>query len=280
MRWLFLFVLSLNLAYIAWQMNLPAGASYSSVPPLKNVAPIVLLAELEQQKATLAVKSPADSGDNDVAVQKDVAVVSQHELSGEQAVLLQATNEDGGRAHKEAIPDEFAPDNAVPDKVIPVPVRKDSCFTLGPFRDADQVQALTTELKPFVISTDARQLEEKDLPLYWVNIKPAKNRKAAIATGKRLKKKKIKDFYIIRDGEDINGISLGYYRNKDGASGLVKKVKKLGFDVVLDTVVKTYFVYWLDYRLAPDAHLPESVIDKYIKADKKNTTTRLPLQCK
>ncbi len=51
MRWLFLIVLFLNLAYIVWQTTRPVTQSYEDVRPLKNVRPIVLLSELKQQSS-------------------------------------------------------------------------------------------------------------------------------------------------------------------------------------------------------------------------------------
>ena len=50
MRWLFLFVLSLNLVYFAWQSSQTSSVDYADVPALKNVASIVLLSELKPQE--------------------------------------------------------------------------------------------------------------------------------------------------------------------------------------------------------------------------------------
>ena len=49
MRWLFLFVLSLNLAYIVWQTSVSSERPNIHVQSLKNVPPIVLLRELKPQ---------------------------------------------------------------------------------------------------------------------------------------------------------------------------------------------------------------------------------------
>jgi hypothetical protein len=126
---------------------------------------------------------------------------------------------------------------------------------------------------------DFRGREEKEPPLYWVYIKPEKNRATAIATGKRLKANKINDYFIIREGTKINGVSLGYFRNKKGATSLATRVEKLGFDVVLEPVFKTYTVYWLDYQLADGVKVPDSIFDKYIKAAKKDRIKRLHRDC-
>jgi len=298
MRWLFLFVLSVNLAYIAWQVNISSDASYSSVPPLKDVAPIVLLSEAAQQaEPELALLSessqdPSESTPGNVSVVDAVPpgeeagdeARSTHQLIAEQSVVEKSVAEtektaSPEQAEKSVAQDQVSVQAREMENAKSTQVKEDVCYTLGPFRDLEQLRALTRELKSYVVSDGFRGSEEKGSPLYWVKIEPEKNRKMAIATGERLKKKKIKDFYIIREGESINGISLGYYRNKQGAQGLVEKVKKLGFNVVLETVYKAYTVYWLDYRLSAGVDVPESIISKHIKATKQDNIARLPRQC-
>jgi len=158
-------------------------------------------------------------------------------------------------------------------------IQKASCFTMGPFRDLDKLRSLTREIKPYVVSTDFRGREEREQSLYWVYIQPEKNRKKAIETGKRLKAKKIKDFYVIREGEKIHGVSLGRFRNKNSAYGLAKKVKKLGFDVVVEPVLKTYTVYWLDYQLADGVSIPEVLFGQYTQPTKRGKVSRLSRSC-
>ena len=153
------------------------------------------------------------------------------------------------------------------------------CYTLGPFRDLDNLRGLTREIKSYVVKADFRGREEKEQTLYWVYVKPEKTRKKAIETGKRLKARKIKDFYVIRDGEKENGLSLGHFRNKEGAYGLAKKVQILGFDVIVEPVFRSYTIYWLDYQLSSGVSIPESIFEKYIKSAKKNKISRLSRDC-
>ena len=154
-----------------------------------------------------------------------------------------------------------------------------SCFTMGPFRNLARLRSLTRDIKSYVVEADFRGGEEKELNLYWVYVKPEKNRAQAIKTGKQLKAKKIKDFYVIRDGEKINGLSLGYFRNKNSAYRLAKKVRGLGFDVTVEPVFRTHIVYWLDYRLAAGVTIPESVFEPYTRLTKKEKVSRQPRDC-
>ena len=72
MRWLFLIVLFLNLAYIAWQTTRPVTQSYANVQPLKNVQPIVLLSELKQQAQVIATAQIPSQQNNDADMQQEV----------------------------------------------------------------------------------------------------------------------------------------------------------------------------------------------------------------
>ena len=285
MRWLFLLVLCLNLAYIAWEMN-KSSDSYVDVAPLKNVPPIVLLSELKQQPAQptsqSAEKAPLIQGGKAVA---DSAEKVSDETAAAKAVAVAKEKS----VEQERLPVESSKKTDLVD-VLPVGqgqkvtdqqavAQAESCYTLGPFRDLDNLRGLTREIKSHVVKADFRGREEKEQTLYWVYIKPEKTRNKAIEMGKRLKAKKIKDFYVIRDGEKENGLSLGHFRNKDGAYGLAKKVQKLGFDVVVEPVFKTYTVYWLDYQLSAGANIPESVFEKYINTAKKDKVSRLRRDC-
>ena len=306
MRWLFLFVLSLNLAYFGWQSSQVSSTDYDDVPALRNVEPIVLLSELKQQEDSVKVEQLAESPVGDVPVKQldvqqvvepfqqvdEIAAESEDEPEDEKALAVApktvAVLEES--AAEEMLPLKSAP--AVPAPVEPVPVepkliekgpiehesmevaQQASCYTMGPFRNLGKLRALIREIKSYVVSADFRGREEKEQTLYWVYVHPEKTRKKAVETGRRLKAKKIKDFYVIREGDKIHGLSLGHFRSKSGAYGLAKKVKKLGFAVSVEPIFKSYTVYWLDYQLAEGVSIPESSLDLYIKKGKINRLSR------
>ena len=300
MRWLFLFVFSLNLVYVGWEMSQTSSENYTDVPALKNVQPIVLLSELKQQRAALAKADQEESKTGSVIADNapmEEAVNNNNESEPVSSMQVAAAPQEAKTEKPEVKPEmvpEVVPETtkqpvvetvakaeqAAPADVTPVKTASSaSCFTLGPFRDLDKLRGLTREIKSYVVAADFRGREEKEQTLYWVYIQPEKSRAKAIETGRRLKAKKIKDFYVIRDGEKINGLSLGRFRNKKGAYGLAKKVKNLGFDVLVEPVFKTYTIYWLDYQLASGVDIPESIFEKHIKSAKKGKVSRLSRDC-
>jgi len=304
MRWLFLFVLSLNLAYFAWQSTRAPADSYTGVEPLKNVPPIILLSEVntsydevEADSASRVASAAADmSAEGERPLEKPAVAETSRRQSKEvsSAMKANATVQAPVDTASQPVMAKSRPEKAVQEQSSPVaekvPVQSSApasaqlqpgerCFTLGPFRDLDKLRSFTREIKSYVTEADFRGKEEKEPAIYWVYLIPEKSRKEAIATGKRLKSEKIKDFYIIRDGAKVNGISLGHFRNKTGAYGLAKKVTKLGFDVNVETIFKTYTIYWLDYQLAEGVTIPEQIFDKYTTNTNKDKVGRLKRQC-
>jgi hypothetical protein len=151
---------------------------------------------------------------------------------------------------------------------------EENCYTLGPFRDLDALRSLTRDIKSYVVSADFRGEEVNEQSLYWVFIRPVETEEQARKLAARLKDNKITDFYIIRKGDQKNGISLGRFRNKASAYGLAKKVSKLNFDVVVEPVFRNVTHYWLDYQLSKEANIPKAVFDKYIDGKSADFTRK------
>ena len=287
MRWLFLVVLSLNLAYIAWQTLKPDENLYAYVAPLKNVRPIVLLRELPPQQAqVIDSASPQQETVEKVNNVDSLAVTESKTIEQEKVepVSEVVAEEMPAAEIKPVVADiteKLAQDIANAGSLASSmrPITESMCYTLGPFRNLDELRGFTREIKSYVVEADFRGKEEKEQSLFWVYIQPETSKKKAVETGKRLKEKKIKDFYLIREGEKIHGISLGHFRNKSGAYGLAKKVQKLGFDVQVEPVFKTSTVYWLDYKLASGASIPQSIFDKQIKVGQKDKVSLLSRDC-
>lgn len=309
MRWLFLIVLFLNLAYIAWQATRPVTQSYENVQPLKNVRPIVLLSELKRQaQGTATAQIPLQKNAEVDKQQSSPQIVKVEEIAeaaeaAEAAEVAEIISVKKSEQIKQPVLPADENKMVAAIKSVKTPnesqqeldmsmdgagfagnheggaILKESCFTLGPFRDLDKLRSLTREIKPYVAATDFRGREQREQYLYWVFIKPKKNRTKAIETGNSLKAKNIKDYYVIRKGEKIHGVSLGRFRNINSANGLAKKVKKLGFDVTVEPVFKSYTVYWLDYQIADGVSIPETVFEAYTQTANNGKVSRLQRAC-
>lgn len=209
MRWLFLFVLLLNFAYVGWELSQPAEKF--NVPVVdRDVPKIVLLSEIGQEVIDKGLHALDDEGKAKVAVA-------------------------GG------------------------------CYTLGPFRELEKLRAVTRGISKY-ISDDAsfRSHEERDQSMFWVYLKPAADYNKAKELAAKLKKKNVKDYFIIKSGANNNGISLGHYRGKDRAYAHAKRITELGFEPEVEAIFKTYTIYWLDYEVVSGKHIPEEVLHKHL----------------
>jgi len=279
MRSLFIFVVLLNLAYITWQVSQSASDSYVKVQPLNGVPPIVLLSEVqkkEQPGPADQVTALAKQEAADVAAD-DPSVIDQ--ASAEPVVIAAVVAEKTPATVPEVESAKEVPDAIARELAPEKQSQNGGCYTLGPFRDLDTLRSLTREIKSYVVAADFRGREEKEQTLFWVYIRPEINIDKAMETAERLKANNVKDFYVIREGEKVNGISLGRFRNKDRAFRLQKKVSKLGFDVLAEPIFKIYTVYWLDYELADGVRIPEAVFDKYIQSINTDEVRRLSRDC-
>jgi hypothetical protein len=280
MRWLFLFLLTLNLAYFAWYTFMPAGDVKPELPAQKNARLIVLSSELDNNAQP--VSSHEDKAEKEVVAE----VSTGPDTAGSDSLLVNKENESQpvldvtatSTATASATPKATGDENAAiisAGKSYP----EESCYSLGPFPDTGQLHGLKQELQPYAMSIDFRNEEEHVSTLYWVYLPPVKSRSAARKVGEKLKAGRIKDFYIIREGENNNGISLGYFRSEKRATRLEKKVKALGFDVQLETIVKNRPIYWLDYRLHADKKVPDEIIQKYIQTDEEGKISLSGHEC-
>jgi len=286
MRWLFLIMLVLNLSYIAWEtLNASKKEALVNVPPLPDV-PTILLANEIDSAATLAVvpaekDEPASTSSPENKIETGIEDVPLHVSPNNQLVkqelvpLASSTKEDKFESVSQVDDEAQANDKASADDKVQLSDKAsadnkiqakipDACFTLGPFRELDTLRALMRNIKEYVEEVSFRSRDEKESSLFWVYLSPLENRAQAKKVGQALKAKKIKDFYIIRSGDKKNGISLGQFRNKNGAYRLAKKVKKLDFSVEVEPVFKTYTLYWLDYRLINGNTIPEALTAKYL----------------
>jgi len=97
--------------------------------------------------------------------------------------------------------------------------------------------------------------------MYWVYLPQQKSHEAANALAARLKRKNIRDYYVVPKGDQANAISLGYFKEKKGALKVQKKAKVAGIPARIDPVFKTYTIYWLDYRVKTDRTIPQTVLN-------------------
>lgn len=239
MRWIFLMLLAANIAYLGWELSQPERPSRPAVPIDESVASIVLLREL--------------SGDVSAAA----AVIETAPVEDSSSQAKTATSQEAAGTAEPEVVAAAPPTEPEPTSAEPV----SACYTLGPFREIEDLRKLIRDIRDFVAEASFRSREESEQSMYWVYLPAQKDRETANALAAELKLRKIRDYYVVNSGEQVNAVSLGHFREKSGALSVLQKVKQAGFSPVMEPVFKTYTIYWLDYRVQTDRVIPRSVLD-------------------
>ena len=151
----------------------------------------------------------------------------------------------------------------------------DLCYTLGPFREMKTLRMVTREIRDFVVEASFRSKEEKEQTMFRVLVRPVGSKQAAKDLVRQMVNKNIKDYFIITEGPQKNGISLGYFSEKKRAYRHAERVRKLGFDAIAEPVFNSYTIYWLDYRISSGDEIPQQIFDQHLE----KSTQRLSRTC-
>ena len=231
MRWIFFSLIFLNILFAGWQVsNLLAdkGGQVESVVPL-GVSTVPRITLLEEDKVKLkAVKS------------------KPKKVTKPEPVKL------GAQSVKESLESISLEDNALEDKVLEfdqvslfVEVEKQGrCVVFGPFSDNDQHAKFIGSLKNSGIDSFGYEENVRKVSLFSVIVSPQASFEAADLLVDKLKAKQI-DSSLITDGELLNGLSLGEFKNKDDAAKQVVRLTEL--DVVANIINKSesYADFWV-----------------------------------
>ena len=264
MRWLFLLLLLVNIAYVVWELNRERPQRTTAVLP-RGVEPIVLLSELGAETAAKQQAVAADAADTPVKGRASRPLVKQVPPKKPEpapdtpasAAAVAETAVETGAAEKQLA------------AVAPEPPAADMCYTLGPFREMKTLRLVTREIKDYVVEASFRSKEEQEQTMFRVFVRPVGSHQEAKAMTLELLSKNIKDYFIITEGENKNGISLGYFSTKSRAYRHADHVRRLGFDATAEPVFRSYTIYWLDYRIKAGRNIPQRIFDDHLENSKQ-----------
>lgn len=136
-------------------------------------------------------------------------------------------------------------------KVSPKPSASKSsgkpiCYALGPFDGLPQAKNISEKLQNLGAFTSERSTTVESPMGFWVYIESSKSWKDAKEKVIALEKHGIKDMFIVGRGNMKNAVSLGLYKNEEGAEDRVKQLKKYGEKPKIQTQYKQMDQYWID----------------------------------
>jgi len=129
------------------------------------------------------------------------------------------------------------------------------CANYGPFPSADAAAQGLARLKSAGLTANQHVIPGKAKQGYWVYLPPFATHKEADAAADLLRRRGVKDIYVVPDEANRNAVSLGVFNQKDGAIEREKDIKKLGFKARMAERFRDEPRYWLDAKGA-DAALP------------------------
>lgn len=163
-------------------------------------------------------------------------------------------------AERRALVEPAAPASAVPpvstgSASAPVPAL--ACASYGPLPSAAAAQTALQRLQKLGLTAQERVMPGKVQFGYWVYLPPFGSRREAEAAAKMLKRRGVKDLYVVTDAADRNAISLGVFSQRGGALERLANIRKLGLHPALAERFRDAPRYWLEARGAQSA-LPET----------------------
>jgi hypothetical protein len=138
------------------------------------------------------------------------------------------------------------------------------CYSLGPFTLKLESKKAQTILTAQDIEIKRIRLRDTSRSGYWVILPAVESRKEANKNIQRLKKIKIKDYFLVATGEHENAISLGVFSQKKLARKRVDEMIRLGFIPRMERVALPRKVYWLNW-LKESKNQPDASIIRNIK---------------
>lgn len=120
------------------------------------------------------------------------------------------------------------------------------CYSAGPFKDESDAKFLAIRADALGFSSEMRSLATGSEVENWVHIPPLANRLQALQLLREIQGRGV-DSYVITQGELAEGISLGLFKNAESAKKLMKRMRGMGYDVIIKEVPRGEKELWLEF---------------------------------
>lgn len=149
-----------------------------------------------------------------------------------------------------------------PDAIAKLKEGKSICYALGPFDGLPQAKNISEKLQDLGAYTTERSVTSESPIGYWVYLPSYDSWKIAKEKVLKLEEKGFKDMFIVGRGAMKNAVSLGLFKNEDGAKDRVAQLKKIGEKPKIQTQFKQQDLYWIDIDVEPGKDQVVSTIEK------------------
>lgn len=225
MRSFFFLLLVTNLLFLGWHLSQERGAAEKQTIKLTHNG-LTLLTELPPDKRPplregMQALSPSDTGDR----QSGADSTAEYDEASAGTVTFSSS------------------------------VTK-QCMRISGLNEAAQAETLHGRLREAGLAILHHGSEQAQRANYWVILPPYPSREGAAKAAAILKRKGIKDFYIISSGENKNSLSLGVFSTRKHAETRQKRIVALKAALPAPTI-KTKSVpakaYWIEFEVSGSA---------------------------
>ena len=240
MKWVFVFLLLVNVVYFGLELERQAGIDLQKPVTVNSVTgnskQLVLITEREAGDQTLKVPVAPP--------------LENTEMGSSEA----APAPEPGDA-QDAGPGEVSGDNLVaelPDidlSGIDAGVGKYYCFTFGPLAEEIMAVGLSDWFKSRRAAADMRYQDQKGRQLFWMYLSPQGTMTEAMDTIRELKDQGIKDYRLINRGNLENAISLGLFSSQAAVNERLRELQQKGYKPIVVPYYDNKRLFWVDVRL-------------------------------
>lgn len=219
MRMFFLLLLVSNVLFMLWQLQYSEQPEHQQLPSPGREADngLTLLSELEQDERTRL-------GETDTANKAARAKLDKHN------VQLEVNKPEARESADTSM----------------------RCMRIGGFEKSEERDAFSRKLG----EVGATVFGVGDKPgikrLYWVLLPPHKSHVEAAASADSLRRNKVRDFFIVRSGEDENAVSLGVFSSEERAQLRQQQIASLKADLKTPVVrlrESEITLYWTEFGI-------------------------------
>ncbi|MFP6806065.1 MAG: hypothetical protein VB957_02575 [Pseudomonadales bacterium] len=134
------------------------------------------------------------------------------------------------------------------------------CQAIGPFSSITMGQSVLERLEAMDVAVQLRALDTVlDQYDYRVLILPTKSIEAAFRKLRELQSQGI-DSYVITQGKDAMGISMGVYSSQNAAELVKLQLATDGYDATIRKIGRLQREYWIFSRRGGDLNIPETLM--------------------
>lgn len=117
------------------------------------------------------------------------------------------------------------------------------CPVIGPWESESSARAGVVQLRAAGVAARVRGLSIEKDRLSWVYLPPYGSRERALVVLQELQDRGV-DSFIVKEGDDANAISLGYFSSEESAEGLRVKMRNAGYPAFVRETSKVVTEYW------------------------------------